>query len=196
MVARDSVRHGLVRGDRILLRPPRPEDQAAFLETTRRSRAFHRPWVAPPFTPDAFRSYLQRNERDDFEALLACERESGHIAGAFNLSQIFRGGFQNAYLGYWAAHGFQGRGLMTEALQLVLVYAFRTLKLHRIEANIQPGNEASKALAARAGFRLEGFSPRYLKVGGRWRDHERWAITREDWRPTASPRRSSKSRRA
>lgn len=70
---------------------------------------------------------------------------------------------------------------MTDALQLALRYAFKNLKLHRIEANIQPENDDSKRLAARAGFRLEGFSPRYLKVVGRWRDHERWAISREDW---------------
>ncbi|NMO18688.1 GNAT family N-acetyltransferase [Pyxidicoccus fallax] len=183
MASRGRAAKVLGRGPRVLLRTPRPEDQEHFLETTRRSRTLHRPWVAPPTTPDAFRSYLQRNEGDDFEALLAIDRDSGHIAGAFNLSQIFRGSFQNAYLGYWAAHGFQGRGLMTEALGLVLAYAFRTLKLHRVEANIQPDNAASKALVARAGFRLEGFSPRYLKVAGRWRDHERWAITREEWPP-------------
>ncbi|QSQ21348.1 GNAT family N-acetyltransferase [Pyxidicoccus parkwayensis] len=172
----------LIQGPRVFLRAPRAKDREAFLSATRASRAFHRPWVAPPTASEGFEAYLERNEREDFEALLACERESGHIIGCFNLSQIFRGGFQNAYLGYWAVHGFQGRGLMTEALGLVLAYAFRKLKLHRVEANIQPDNVASKALAERAGFRLEGFSPRYLKVAGRWRDHERWAITREDWR--------------
>ncbi|MCP3138282.1 GNAT family N-acetyltransferase [Pyxidicoccus xibeiensis] len=178
--------HLLARGPRVVLRAPRAEDQEAFLAATRASRRFHRPWVAPATTPEAFRAYLRRNEGDDFEALLACERESDSIIGAFNLSQIFRGGFQNAYLGYWAVHGFQGRGLMSEALQLVLGYTFRTLKLHRVEANIQPGNAASRALVLRAGFRMEGFSPRYLKVAGRWRDHERWALCREDWRPTLS----------
>jgi [ribosomal protein S5]-alanine N-acetyltransferase len=70
---------------------------------------------------------------------------------------------------------------MTEALGLVLSYAFENLRLHRIEANIQPENVFSKALAARLGFRMEGFSPRYLKVAGRWKDHERWAIRREEW---------------
>ncbi len=71
---------------------------------------------------------------------------------------------------------------MTEGLELVLREAFTTLKLHRIEANIQPGNAPSIALVARCGFVKEGFSERYLKVGGRWADHERWAIRSEQWK--------------
>ena len=76
---------------------------------------------------------------------------------------------------------------MSEGMALVLREAFTTLRLHRLEANIQPGNLPSIALAERAGFVREGFSERYLKVGGRWRDHERWAIRAEQWR--ATPRR-------
>jgi ribosomal-protein-alanine N-acetyltransferase len=78
---------------------------------------------------------------------------------------------------------------MTEALTLTLRIAFRRLRLHRVEANIQPGNRASIALVRRAGFRREGLSPRYLKIGGRWRDHERWALTVEDWRRRSRGRR-------
>ena len=70
---------------------------------------------------------------------------------------------------------------MSEALQLVLREAFETLGLHRVEANIQPGNRGSIALARRAGFKLEGFSPGYLKIAGEWRDHERWALRAETW---------------
>jgi [ribosomal protein S5]-alanine N-acetyltransferase len=77
---------------------------------------------------------------------------------------------------------YAGQGYMTEAMRLLLREAFSGLDLHRIEANIQPGNKPSIALAKRCGFELEGFSPRYLKVGGRWRDHERWAIRAETWR--------------
>ena len=76
---------------------------------------------------------------------------------------------------------------MTEALQLTLRHAFVKLKLHRLEANIQPENTPSIALVKRAGFVKEGYSRRYLKISGRWRDHERWAILVEDWRKRAKP---------
>lgn len=102
--------------------------------------------------------------------------------GSINLSQIFRGPFQNAYLGYYVGARFANQGYMTEAVELIVRYAFKTLKLHRVEANIQPQNKASIALVRRAGFTKEGYSKRYLKIGGRWRDHERWAITVEEWK--------------
>ena len=70
---------------------------------------------------------------------------------------------------------------MKDGLAQVITHAFKTMKLHRLEANIQPGNQPSKALVKKLGFRREGFSPRYLKINGRWRDHERWAILSEDW---------------
>ncbi len=71
---------------------------------------------------------------------------------------------------------------MSAGMQLVLQHAFLKLRLHRVEANIQPDNPASISFVQRLGFVREGYSPRYLKIRGRWQDHERWALTREDWR--------------
>jgi len=74
---------------------------------------------------------------------------------------------------------------MTEALQLVLRFAFDELGLHRIEANIQPNNHASRNLVQRCGFTLEGESKDFLFISGRWRDHERWV--RVDARNSLTP---------
>jgi ribosomal-protein-alanine N-acetyltransferase len=145
------------------------------------SRSLHRGWVNPPTDTHAFTEWMVRCRQPNVQCLLVCRLQDGAIAGVFTLSQIVRRLFQSAYLGYYAEQPFAGQGYMTEGMQLVLRHTFSAMKLHRVEANVQPENAASIALVKRAGFRLEGFSPRYLKVGGRWRDHQRWAMTIDDW---------------
>jgi [ribosomal protein S5]-alanine N-acetyltransferase len=167
---------------RVYLRVPSRSDAEEFIALMRASRAFHRPWATAPADEERFAAYLADARRPDFEAMLACRRADHAIIGFFNLSQIARGLLQSAYLGYAVGKPFAGQGYMREGIELVLRNAFATLRLHRVEANIQPGNQASIALARGAGFRREGFSPRYLKIGGRWRDHERWAILSDEWR--------------
>jgi [ribosomal protein S5]-alanine N-acetyltransferase len=168
-------------------------DRDEFLELMQISRAFHSPWATAPTDEERFSAYLADARRPDFEAMLACRHEDEAIVGFFNLSQIVRRGLQSGYLGYAVGKPFAGQGYMREGLELVLRHAFVSVRLHRIEANIQPGNQASIALARGAGFRREGFSPRYLKIGGRWRDHERWAILAEEWRARTDGTRSVKS---
>ena len=101
--------------------------------------------------------------------------DSEALAGYVEITQIVQGAFRSAYLGYYAFAGHERQGLMKDGLQSVVRLAFSKLGLHRLEANMQPGNTASAALARACGFQREGYSPRYLKIRGRWRDHERWA---------------------
>lgn len=161
----------------------------------RASRSLHRGWVTPPTDPKAFAAWLKRAEEPRTTHLLVCRLEDGAIAGVFTVSEIVRRFFQSAYLGYYAQQPFAGQGYMGEGMQLVLRYVFGMMKLHRVEANVQPENVASIALVKRSGFRLEGFSPRYLKVAGRWRDHQRWAMLIDDWRLLRQPRRGPSRRR-
>jgi ribosomal-protein-alanine N-acetyltransferase len=167
---------------RVFIRVPARSDEREFVSLMRASRSFHRPWATAPTDSDRFLAYLADSRRPDFEAMLVCRVSDDAILGFFNLSQIARGPMQSAYLGYAIGKPFAGHGYMREAIQLVLRHGFTELRLHRIEANIQPDNRASVALARGAGFRREGFSPRYLKIGGRWRDHERWALLADEWR--------------
>lgn len=173
--------------DRVVLREATLADRDEFLGLVAVSRSLHRPWVYPPADPTAYRAWLRRNRQDDVSTLLIC-RTDGDIAGVATLSQIVRGSLQSAMLGYYAFAPSTGRGLMTEGIRAMVAHAFQGLGLHRVEANIQPENERSIALARRCGFFREGFSPRYLKIGGRWRDHERWALLEDEWRASCERR--------
>ena len=173
----------LVRGERVSLRHLTARDREEFLERVHASRKLHGRWVSAPADAEAFAAYLRRTKGPDLESLLVCRQEDGAIAGVYNIGQIFYGPFCSAYLGYYGFAPFAGQGYMHEGLRLVLRYAFGPLGLHRLEANIQPENGRSVALVSGAGFRLEGLSPRYLKIAGRWRDHERWAILAEEFHP-------------
>jgi ribosomal-protein-alanine N-acetyltransferase len=166
---------------RVLVRSPTPADRAEYLAAMRSSRALHHPWV-PVASDETFDRLLRCVEDERYEPGFVCRRADGAIVGFINMNEIVRGLFQSAYLGYAAMARYAGQGYMREGLELVLARAFMELGLHRLEANIQPGNAASIALVRGAGFVKEGFSERYLKIGGRWRDHERWAIRVEQWR--------------
>jgi [ribosomal protein S5]-alanine N-acetyltransferase len=188
----------LQTGARTYLRHPALEDAEEFTALNRASQAHYAGWVSPPTEPEQHEAYVRRCAAPDYEGFLVCRRDDHRILGAVNLSQIFHGPFQNCYMGYQVGAPFAGHGYMREALHLVLRQAFTALRLHRVEANIQPGNTASRALVERVGFRLEGYSPRYLRIGGRWRDHERWAILREEWHAArrAAERRAREESRA
>ncbi len=146
------------------------------------SRVLHRPWVYAPDSEEKFQRLVDHGAGGRTESFVVCRKTDGAIVGVINLSEIIRGALQSAFVGYYGAAGFEKQGYMTEGLDLVIRYAFRTLRLHRLEANIQPENIRSIKLAKRCGFRKEGFSPKYLRIAGRWRDHERWAMTAGEMR--------------
>jgi ribosomal-protein-alanine N-acetyltransferase len=167
---------------RVYVRAPVPADEREFTSLMRSSRSFHRPWASAPTDRHRFEAYVADSRRPDFEAMLVCRTEDDAIVGFFNLSQIAEAPVRGAYLGYAVGKRYAGRGYMREAIKLVLRVAFEDLALELIEANIQPGNRASISLARGAGFERDPTPPRYLKIAGQWRDHDRWVLTAERWR--------------
>lgn len=153
-----------------------------FLEAVRKSQSLHRGFVSPPADYAAYEQYVKSERRANRMGFLVVTEETSDLVGVINVSEIVRGPFQSAYLGYYAFVPFNGQGLMFQGVRQVITHCFVELKLHRLEANIQPQNARSIALVQALGFRKEGFSPRYLQVCGKWRDHERWAVLAEDWR--------------
>jgi ribosomal-protein-alanine N-acetyltransferase len=162
---------------RVTLRSITDHDEQQFLDLVRTSVGLHHPWMPLPATPQEFQAFMARLDHLNAQGLLVCLRETGALAGIVNINSIIRGRFQSASLGYAAFTPTAGQGYMTEGLGLVIRYAFDQLRLHRLEAQIQPGNHASIKLVQRLGFRNEGYSPDLLFIDGAWRDHERWAIT-------------------
>ncbi|WP_306316351.1 MULTISPECIES: GNAT family N-acetyltransferase [unclassified Streptomyces] len=178
----------LSTGARVGLRPYSLDeaDIGEFTARARESVELHRPWLFPPTTARAYARYAGRLIEDPTRhGFLVYERDGGAaegaaLAGFININNVVLGAFRCGVLGYGAFAHAAGRGLMSEALGLVVRQAFGPLGLHRLEINVQPGNAASIALARRAGFRREGFSPDFLFIDGAWRDHERWALTASD----------------
>jgi RimJ/RimL family protein N-acetyltransferase/predicted acetyltransferase len=147
----------------------------AFAQAARRSRRLHGRFAHPPTTPDAALDLARRRQGPSHLGFVVVDGATGTLQGYVEVTQIVHGAFRSAYLGYHVFSGHERRGVMTAALRQVIAHCQRSLKLNRLEANIQPENVASIALVRSLGFRREGCSPSYLRIGGRWRDHERWA---------------------
>ena len=158
----------------VFLRKPKDEDLGEIELAYERSVSIHLPWT---HGPTDFETYLSDENR-----YFVCLDGTEEIIGTLNISGVVRGYFQSAYLGYEVFMPHQGKGYMRMGLNLLIDEAFTKLSLHRLEANIQPGNEASIGLVSKAGFVKEGFSRHYLNIGDLgWLDHERWAIVNENW---------------
>jgi ribosomal-protein-alanine N-acetyltransferase len=160
----------------VVVRPLVAADGPVFVAAAERSRALHGRWVSAPRTAAAFREHLARFVAPASHGFVVALRDGGELVGAIQITNVVMGAFRSGYLSYYAFAGHERRGLMKQALRQACRIAFGRLGLHRLEANIQPGNVASIALVRACGFAREGYSPRYLKIGGRWRDHERWAL--------------------
>jgi ribosomal-protein-alanine N-acetyltransferase len=162
---------------RIILRRLSPADREEYVKHVTESADHLFPWVRLPGTLEAFDEYIMRFDGEIAECTVLCDRDSGEIAGVVDITQITRGAYQRAVVGYYSFIPWAGNGYMSEGFPLVLRFAFEDLGLHRLEADIQPRNSASLRFAEKVGFRREGYSPSFVYIDGEWRDHERWAIT-------------------
>ena len=181
----------------IYLRSPIEADREAFVALRRASAKSLGQWeprmgnAEEQFGDQSFDRLLGRRDSEADEPFLIHRASDGEIVGYVGLAQIFRGPFRSCIMGYWIGDPYLGRGYGTAGVRACLGTAFAHeskggLGLHRAEANTIPLNEASLAVVRRAGMRKEGYSPGYLEIDGEWRDHERWAITAEDWNAASS----------
>jgi ribosomal-protein-alanine N-acetyltransferase len=181
-----------LQGFRTCIQVPQAEDKEAFLAAMRDSVGLHYPWVSAPKDHAGWERYMTRLARDNEAGFLIKRLEDGLICGVINLNIITYEALCSAYVSYFGVTAQAEKGYMKEGMLQVIQHAFGELGLHRLEANIQPENLPSIAFAQGVGFQYEGFSPRFLKINGKWCDHERWALLAEgECPPKATPRAGS-----
>ena len=174
---------------RVFIRPPEVADWPSWAELRTVSRAFLTPWEptwpADALSRAAYRRRLARYSADWREDegynFLVFRAADKRLLGGLGLSNVRRGVAETGSLGYWIGAPHARQGYMTEALGLVLAFAFEQLRLHRVEAACLPINDASRSLLLTLGFTQEGYARRFLCIDGAWRDHLLFALLQEDW---------------
>lgn len=169
--------HPWGESDNVIIRRLTSSDREEFVTRVKSSAEFLHPWVYLPDIFDKFDSYLHRFDGVSAEIILICARETGRIVGTVSIGDIIMGPYRRATVGYNAFIDSARQGYMSAGFRLVFEFVFGELGLHRLEADIQPGNLPSLKFAERVGFRYEGYSPGFACINGVWKDHERWAIT-------------------
>jgi ribosomal-protein-alanine N-acetyltransferase len=182
----------VLKGRRVTLRPLTVNDFGQWHEVRTRSNDWLVKWEPrrPPGAPDVVESraaFAARCRARDRERQLGAGFGFGifdgpRFCGEINVNNVQRGPFQNAYVGYWVDEACAGRGLVPEALVVVLRHAFEDLALHRMQIAIIPRNTASRRVVEKLAIRDEGTAVRYLEINGVWEDHIRYAITAEEWK--------------
>jgi [ribosomal protein S5]-alanine N-acetyltransferase len=176
-------------GPNVTLRAPRPSDYLAWRTLRKASRDFLKPyeprWSEADLSHRVFASRLKRGKDEakagtDYSFFIFLRQGSRELlVGGLTLSNIRRRAAQFATLGYWMGREYAGRGLMTEAVGVVLPFVFDTLGLHRLHAAFLPANFASRRVLEKNGFKEEGFAENYLQIDGKWCDHVLFGLTRE-----------------
>ena len=185
MFLRGEVVPTLTEGD-VRLRPLRPADATRWQEIRRRNQTWLGPWDATVPTegaqageiPPSFAAMVRRlrTEARAGRVLPWVVDFRGRMVGQVTVGGITYGSLRSAYIGYWIDQEFAGRGITSLAVAMASDYSLDDLRLHRLELNIRPENAASRAVAAKLGYREEGFRERYLHIDGDWRDHVTYVL--------------------
>jgi ribosomal-protein-alanine N-acetyltransferase len=179
----------VVEGQGVMLRPPRTGDYSAWAELREQSQDYLRPWEPAWPDDDLTRAAYRRRL-----TVYAREMELGHawpffildptgrtLFGAITLSNVRRGVAETGTLGYWIGQPYAGRGLATAGVRAMAGFAFRSARLHRLEASCLPTNMASRRVLEKAGFRKEGEARAYLKINGAWADHVLFGLVSDEF---------------
>ncbi|MEX2104460.1 MAG: GNAT family protein [Bacilli bacterium] len=115
---------------------------------------------------------IEKKELDQQYSFGIYLKVTEELIGNATLMEVLRGPLQSCFIGYSLDKIHNGKGYMTEAVQLVTDYAFNELHLHRIEAGVMPHNLGSIKVLEKAGYVKEGIARKNVKINGKWEDHQ------------------------
>ncbi|WP_338779833.1 GNAT family protein [Metabacillus sp. FJAT-52054] len=174
----------------IYLQPLSAEDAEPILKMEQRNREFF-----SQFAPDRddqyytlegqisrMKKFEENREKDSGYSFGIYLHQSKKLIGQIGFFKVERGPAQKAMIGYSLDQDHNGKGYMTEAVQLIVDFGFNELNLHRIEAEVMPHNKGSIRILEKSGFHKEGISKKNVMINGNWEDHQVLAIINESYR--------------
>lgn len=178
----------VLQNDNLVLRPLKLRDKKEWTKLRQRNQNWFRQWesTVPDEFSDGKASFYQivKNLRVEAKAqrsLPFVMEIDKKIAGQITVANINYGSTRSAYIGYWIAEEFAGKGYTPLAVAMAIDHCFEVLKLHRLEITIRPENLKSLRVVEKLGLRSEGLRPKYLHIDGDWRDHLVFAINKDEY---------------
>ena len=178
----------VLQNDNLVLRPLKLRDKKEWTKLRQRNQNWFQQWesTVPDEFSDGKASFYQivKNLRIEAKAqrsLPFVMEIDKKIAGQITVANINYGSTRSAYIGYWIAEEFAGKGYTPLAVAMAIDHCFEVLKLHRLEITIRPENLKSLRVVEKLGLRSEGLRPKYLHIDGDWRDHLVFAINKDEY---------------
>ncbi|ETT41375.1 ribosomal-protein-alanine N-acetyltransferase [Paenibacillus sp. FSL R5-192] len=172
----------------ISLRLLTPQDTQSYLDLIQITRVPYQ--SVEPVRDDEFYTLDAQTRRIE-DRVKAAEDGTGYqfgiytikdslLIGQVSINNVVLGVANYADMGYFIHPDYQGGGRMTAAVKLAVAYGFRALKLNRIQAAVLPSNKGSQRVLEKNGFQFEGTARKYLKINGKYQDHQIYAVLAED----------------
>ena len=168
-----------ITGQKVILRPPQYSDWRSWADERKKNELYLQPWEPLWSINELERSSFVKRVRmferlshnDQAYSFLIFKSVNEDFIGEVNISNVQRGIIQSCSIGYWIAKDCEGKGMMSESLELIKEFIFNELKLHRIEAACLPHNKPSLKVLLKNGFIKEGMARKLLKINDKWQDH-------------------------
>ena len=174
-----------LKGKSIILRPLKKSDVSSIFKYTKSADIPRYTFVPSPNTVENIERFIKSchlsARKGTTYVFGITEPDVDEVIGTIAILGI-NAVHKKAVIGYWLAKKFRGRGIMPEAIGLILKFCFKELKLQRVQAATLPDNVISQKLLKSCGFKYEGRHRNYFFHRKRIKDAYMYAITKEDYR--------------